>query len=509
MIQAISKNRLNQRQTETVAFWALLLSIIILRTIVLLKFGFEYTDNDQAIMWLGTRNYSDGLFHEPMFYGQAYNPMLESLLAVPLYWCGVPLNIALPLVTVALSLAPFFLVAGVAFRKGNRIAALFILCLLLLLPVEYDLINCMSRGFVSGVFIAAGVFWYVFYKTGKAAFFFTGFLMALSFFVNPNSIIFTLPLVFYAFLVHYKSWKFYVFVLLGLIPPVLLFGWANSFYNTHPNYVLHALKLEFSQQYFREGIGHINRFWEYFTPMFLWKQSWVVLLLPFIATVYFFKAGKKQLAAMCLLIPPVLVAPFFSSKILDGMESLFYSWSRMYLAVPLLFAVILSQIPFRGRYIAVCCLVLGLSGGVVKMYLLDDGIEQALSKPSMVMLGRTEVITANCIQLKRVSAKYNVDLVYILAHSYFDFLNYACPACDKEFPKTIKPEYERRTWRLLEDAHTVYPRILLIDDRKTDMFDTVPNVQLLDTVNGYYLISNNKLTVAELIFKFKLPFRMY
>ena len=69
--------------TELVAF--IIVSIIVLayRAWLLHIFGFVYTDSDQTIMWIGAKHYSQGLFYEPRFYGQAYNTMLEALLAVP------------------------------------------------------------------------------------------------------------------------------------------------------------------------------------------------------------------------------------------------------------------------------------------------------------------------------------------------------------------------------------------------------------------------------------------
>ena len=64
-------------------------------------------DDDQALMWYGTVHFAHGHFPEPCFFGQNYGSMLESLLAVPLYYLKCPLNYALPLITLLLSLVPF------------------------------------------------------------------------------------------------------------------------------------------------------------------------------------------------------------------------------------------------------------------------------------------------------------------------------------------------------------------------------------------------------------------
>jgi len=62
----------------------LLILVFADRTNTLIHFTFKYTDCDQAVMWLGAKEIMQGKFHEPCFYGQSYNPMIESLFAVPL-----------------------------------------------------------------------------------------------------------------------------------------------------------------------------------------------------------------------------------------------------------------------------------------------------------------------------------------------------------------------------------------------------------------------------------------
>ncbi len=65
-------------------FWlGLCLLLLLHRWNVLHEFGFQYPDSDQAIMWQGAVDFAQGIFHEPRFYGQDYNTMIESLFAVP------------------------------------------------------------------------------------------------------------------------------------------------------------------------------------------------------------------------------------------------------------------------------------------------------------------------------------------------------------------------------------------------------------------------------------------
>ena len=74
---------LSKKNVFQLVYIVIVSTIILYKLYILEKFGFKYTDSDQSIMWLGAKDYSNGIFHEPRFYGQDYNTMLESLFSVP------------------------------------------------------------------------------------------------------------------------------------------------------------------------------------------------------------------------------------------------------------------------------------------------------------------------------------------------------------------------------------------------------------------------------------------
>jgi hypothetical protein len=80
-------------------------------------------------MWLGAKDYSNGIFHEPRFYGQDYNTMLESLFSVPFLLLGFKVQLVLPLITSILTLFPFIIISFFTFVKKSNFAALFMLCI--------------------------------------------------------------------------------------------------------------------------------------------------------------------------------------------------------------------------------------------------------------------------------------------------------------------------------------------------------------------------------------------
>ena len=83
IIGFIKNLRLSMDKIHRAAFLFMLGLLILDRLLILYYFGFRFTDIDEMIFWLGANDYARGVFHEPFFYGQNYNYMLEACLAVP------------------------------------------------------------------------------------------------------------------------------------------------------------------------------------------------------------------------------------------------------------------------------------------------------------------------------------------------------------------------------------------------------------------------------------------
>jgi hypothetical protein len=108
--------------------------------------------------------------------------------------------------------------------------------------------------------------------------------------------------------------------------------------------------------------------------------------------------------------------------------------------------------------------------------------------------------------------KYDIDLVVIANSGYYDFYSYGCPVYFDNFPKTLRPEQERRTWRLEEDRDAVYSNILLIDENQqfaTRLPYVSPYVKRFLNVNGYYILTGNSLKTMELLNKMTIPVRSF
>ena len=137
-------------KTCRIIFVCMWIALIVWRIYMLVAYCYRYVDDDQAIMWYGTVHFAHGFFPEPCFFGQDYNTMLESLLAVPLYLCGWPLNYALPSVTTVLCIIAFAYCSIDCLKRGRTTAAFMVLFLFALTNWQWDLLTSIPRSFIPG-----------------------------------------------------------------------------------------------------------------------------------------------------------------------------------------------------------------------------------------------------------------------------------------------------------------------------------------------------------------------
>jgi hypothetical protein len=136
-----------------IIFYFFLTIIISQHVLLFFTININYLDDDQVIMWLGAKDYSQGIFHEPRFYGQNYSTFMEALIAVPFIWLKMPLFYAVPLATHLIFLTPFIFTAFYLYKHKLLSNAILVLTLLLFMPTGFEVMTSIPRGFVTGVFL--------------------------------------------------------------------------------------------------------------------------------------------------------------------------------------------------------------------------------------------------------------------------------------------------------------------------------------------------------------------
>jgi hypothetical protein len=490
------------KYTNQIIFFAILIAVLAYRCLVLVKFGFEYTDSDQAIMWQGLQDYSNGDFHEPRFYGQAYNSMLEAFFAIPLYKLGVSPHVALPIITSAFTLFPFLGISIFAYIKKRKFIAPVILSIPILMPLNFAMVTSLSRGFIPGVFLSSIGLMAILYNLPKKFILF-GFFAVLGFSANPNSVILTIPVALYLFWENKTSLAFYLNSFLGIIIGGAVHIWINSFYQNNPNHTIHSYKLQFSFADLLKGVSNLDANFNQVTPLF-WKNSFILLLLFFILGVLSFYKKRSSTGVFLISVPLLIVVALGINKVHDGYDSIFFSKSRMFLAFPVVIAfglTLTKKINFRYQHFLFVIPAFLL---IFKVYTLEEKIIENTAPKSDHVIGikKVEELKQNCEKLNNLAKEHNVDLIIIVNSYEHDFINYGCRICENDFPKTLRPSFERRTWRLEEDENKTYKTILILDFKKKYK-------ELEEIDYKTFLVKENKLKTMALLKQLNIECRKF
>ncbi len=233
----------------------------------------KFVDEDQGIEWYAAREALAGRFHEPCFFGQAYNSNIEGYLAAPLVWMKAPYEIAVPVVTVMLGLLPFLLIAWCAWRRRQGVVAGLALLVPVVLSTRYGVITGMPRGFVTGVAVAIlPALLFCLAAAGKrkklttenaegaevvegegkkkaerlkrswpkARYFLAAFLAVVALMFNPYGAVLLLPVAVYGVLTTFLEWRFWVFTFLGLAAAAPYPWFVYQFYYVwHKDYAIY------------------------------------------------------------------------------------------------------------------------------------------------------------------------------------------------------------------------------------------------------------------------------
>lgn len=445
------------------------LAVILDRIALLNTFGFQYVGSDDLTFWQGATDYAKGVFHEPYFYGQNYNFMLEALMAVPLLWCGVPHHVALPVATSLLALFPFFFFALILYRNGRLMEAAFALLVPIALPVEHGMLTTVTRGFISGLFFCGFLIIPVLKPKAVGSFVVLALSCALGFLFNPNTAIIAVPVVVYVLLNNLKDLRLYMLLGMGAAGALFVQHLAREFYDDHPAYNVHSMwELRYTKDALVDGFSHLDRYFDHLMPV-VWPVGWLVIVSVVLIGGMVWRSDRN--AAISLFVGTTFaLAVMGLNKVNDDAGILLHSSVRMYLALPLVCVVAfcwwvkgIDPPNWRPWALALAMVML-----VVK---IDVGgpVAQASIEPSEhapVAIKHVKGMEWECAQMGDTLAKYDVDLLVLVPFwakgaPEMEFLAYGCPLVDKRFERTMMNVYERRTWVFEAEQRKVHPHILL------------------------------------------------
>ncbi len=452
-------------------------------------------------MWLGAKDYSRGIFHEPRFYGQAYNTFMEALLAVPFMWFKMPVYFAVPLATHIIFLTPFLFTAFYLLKHKLEEKAIFVLLLLLCMPVGYDVMTSIPRGFITGTFFT--LFFVInLLRPNNYKFIFINTLFSLiGYLVNPNSLLISVPFLFYLFLHNYRDKKYYLISFAGLFAAIPFELLLNQFYRSHPEHIVYTFDNAFKWSYFEKAISRLDAHFGHIGLFIEGSCAITLILFVFVGT-YFFKTNKKWFYSFCLFLF-ILFGSLFFQKISHGGSWPFFSLSRMFIAVPVFYlcSVVLIRYPLKKLVPTFTLITLIFTG--IKLFNYQSKIENYGLEKNWVDVNIFSLENAfhQSNSLKSVCKEYNTNMVMIVGWSWRDnTINYGGPALNDDYPKTFKPHFERRRWRTDEELNRVNPDFIIytrynnLDSLCAAKYKDV-NIQRVNEWGTFYVYNNKKTTL--------------
>lgn len=493
--------------------FAFLLSLVLVdRILTLFAFGFEFTDIDQLVLWNGAIDYSQGIFHEPFFYGQSYNYMLESLLSVPLIWAGIPIYKALPIITTCITLFPFITFAILLFKRKNYFWSYLCLSLPLLLPLHYNFLTTISRGFVQAfVFIPLLLYPLIEPQTNRSSYLIY-IASALCIVANQSAILIVFPVFLWVYMHHWKSKSFYLKSLV-LIPFLTLDYLAHYFYKMHPERVLHGLSgIRILSDTFLASLKNLHHFDGIF-PILPCLGILYPILFILLAIVAWRKSLKKQfitITSFTLLLLLTLAIPKVQ-EVYPSYAGIFFTPNRLYIYLPLIlfiFSYLLFRDSIRSKSLINCLILLCCITSSIKYMNIKQAASIAIKETTFPVAKNSDLIQRSN-EIKLVSNKYGVDLVIQPSNSGWNpildsYAFYPITYEKTDFRNTVSINIkgDRRLWLYTKVNKS---KIILFNDIKVDE-ERLKQFDYKKINSKQILITNTDLTVSELLTELNLDF---
>jgi hypothetical protein len=458
-------------------------------------------DSDQPFLWIGAHDYLHGRFYEPRFYGQDYNTFMESLFAVPFMWMGLPVYVAVPLATHIIFLAPWILTATFFFRNQKKEQALITLAVVLCMPVEYDMMNCLPRGFVTGLFFCGFMVPSLLAPHRLSLIALNTVLAVIGYYVNPNSVVVSAGVLFYLFLRNYDRRKYYLVSALCVLSAWPLHLFFNKFYLDHPDYVVYGLRYKFSFEDFFENLAHLP---DSFVHISLFKPGFPYVLLALILLVAILLWQNNRKAFFGYLVSMlIVVSSCLFGKVAEGTTWPFYSFSRMFLGIPIataLFTVFLNP----KRVLTIFVVLVTLVFSFIKISHFEKRVAHNLKDEDWFGVHLVELKDVlNALPFYKAKCEeYGVkDLALSNPFWLSTYIAYGGPAIFPDYPRTQENGAERRYYIREEGKNRFVKELMYIScipdlDKilKTTDFEMVR----LDDY-GLLYIKNNRLSLDDFL----------
>jgi hypothetical protein len=431
-----------------------------------IHYNIPYLDIDESLMLYALHEMAHFRFHEPAFYGQSYNTVLEAFFALPLYWINLPAHIAISISSAFLAVFPFLFLAYLYYKNSLTNAAILVLVLNFASSAEYDWITGTARGFMSGVFFVSFMFPAIF-KPNPKSWFLLGFGFFASVFTTPNALLVTAPLLLVLWVSEYRLVRFYFNVFLGGLLPLAYGIYRFWFYSQNADYVMHvSADMHFSIANMQMGFAMLEDLFGHVIPFF-WNKGKLVFIV--LLLLMFFGVHRKNWALFLFSggTLAILILSLGVDRIYNGNLSVFFPYARSFLAFPLVLALAIRHIPIgKGALFFMALMALYLLGSkidyttrVQRSY--TEKLDNSAEGP--VYPGSTHRVEELCKTIQELEQLYATQLTFVgpgYVENHFNMV-YACKALRPKMNELFSSR-DRRKWLLNDLVKHTYIRVLFV-----------------------------------------------
>ena len=464
----------------------LLILCVLYRGYIVIHYGSQFVDDDQALMWNGAAAFAHFMFPEPCFWGQSYGSMFESSVAAPLLWAGVPIHWAMPIATTLVSFVPYLFISLSLYRKERKSYAFLVFFLYLLMGWKWDILTSVPRSFISGMPFATLGAILLNDRRSNAGAFAGAFLICLGIIQTTTALLAAgMGILFYLWNIR-KNYSRIPAVFLGAGLGVLVFLFIKSFYVINADFSLHPTpQADLSLSVLFTNLKNLKKI----CSDFIFIETGTVVIIAFLAIILAVVLTKRWLTLIMLIANVLGMVGLFSlSKTLDyGENSVFFAQTRMFLCGSYSWLIIIHfdaeqygcewVKKIRKRELTA---IVGM--GLAVFILLGKGMaidfniknpESSLNNPSFCGLYKTSQIIKAVKEIDAYAEQQGADV--IVTRNDRRGLSYAIDAIHFGKYTVYNITYDRRTWNYQYLRHIQPHRCVFVD-----YFDDSCNMDTVD-----------------------------
>jgi hypothetical protein len=439
------------------------------------------TNYDATVVWAEAYDWRHLAFHQPNYYGQSYGSNLIGIPVALLHSLGMSFGLATPIALAASMLGLWFALGIAAFARGKPVLATAA-CAAPAVLSSYNAMYVSSVTF-ERVFILTGVAGalLIWGKRTPLLIAVVTALAGLGFFLDGSSVMLIVPVLAWWLLDGPLGARIWRGIALGAVVPAAFFVFTLVFYKLHPDYDTHRLPLAPSFGVLTRSLGHLDLSFQ-LSAAELVRAWWIPVVVACVCVAGLLWSRRRKFvvpAALFFGLVVLALAHPRSGSTAAKSSGTFLPPGRLLLffapAIWFLFVLLSEAYPRLAARCARAALVGILALAVVSLGargLISSHDPETMYTSAVYNYGYAFTATvkteARCARLERQARTARADVIVLLVEPA------ELPdACAADGARALALPFDRRTWRLSDEAARTSTRALYSPVPRT--FCTVAN----------------------------------